>query len=65
MSPVQELDLEALVGRSADEAQAAVTAAGGTLRTVSAGEAMTMEYRADRVTLLIEGGQVVRNLGIG
>jgi hypothetical protein len=65
MNTVLELNLDELVGRSVDEARAAVVAAGGTLRAVTADQAVTADYRPHRVTLLIEDGRVVRNLGIG
>lgn len=65
MSTVEQLNLDALVGRPVAEARSAVAEAGGTLRTVSADQAMTAEFRPQRVTLLVADGRVVGNLGIG
>ncbi|MDQ6848775.1 MAG: hypothetical protein M3070_02050 [Actinomycetota bacterium] len=65
MPTLSELDLDALVGRRVDEARAAITEAGGILRAVSPDQAVTADYRSHRVTLLVEDGRVIRNLGIG
>ncbi len=65
MSTVQELDLDALVGRSVAEARSVIGAAGGTLRAVPPGQPVTADYRPQRVTLLVQDERVVRSLGIG
>ena len=62
---LQDLDLDALVGEPIDRAQEAVEAAGGTVRRVAPGGAMTLDYRSNRVTLVVEDDRVVRSLGIG
>jgi len=59
------LDLDALVGQSVEEARAAVYDAGGVLRAVAPGEAVTLDYRADRVTVVVEDGRVASHHGIG
>ena len=65
MSTLPELDLDAMIGGPVDEARAAISDAGGILRAVGPDEATTLDYRLDRVTLVVEDGQVVRSLGIG
>jgi hypothetical protein len=59
------LDLDALVGQSVEEARAAVHDAGGVLRAVAPEDAVTLEYRPDRVTVVVEDGRVVSHHGIG
>lgn len=54
-----DLDLTALVGLPVEQAREAVTAAGGVTRTVEPGGMVTLDYRADRVTLVVEDGRVV------
>jgi hypothetical protein len=65
MVSVNELDLASFVGRPVDEARSAVVAAGGTTRTVHRGEAVTADFVANRVTLLVEDDRVVDRPVIG
>ncbi len=62
---LQALDLDALVGQPVADAQAAVEAAGGATRIVAPGDAVTLDYRPDRVTILAEDGRVVERPTIG
>jgi hypothetical protein len=59
------LDLDALVGQSVEEARAAVHDVGGVLRAVAPQDAVTLDYRPDRVTVIVEDGRVTSHLGIG
>jgi hypothetical protein len=59
------LDLGALVGQPVDAARAQVEAAGGRLRAVAPGGAMTMDYRGDRVTVVVVADEVLEVIGIG
>jgi Peptidase inhibitor I78 family len=59
------LDLDALVGQSVEEARAAVHDAGGVLRAVAPEEPVTLEFRPDRVTVVVDDGRVVSHHGIG
>jgi hypothetical protein len=59
------LDLDTLVGQSVAEARAAVHDAGGVLRAVSPHDAVTLDYRPDRVTVITEDGRVTSHHGIG
>ena len=52
--PLQQLDLDGFVGRGVDEVREVVEAAGGALRVVAPDGAMTLEYRPDRVTVVVE-----------
>jgi hypothetical protein len=69
MKPVpdalQHLDLDALVGQSLEEARAAVEDAGGVLRAAGPNDAVTLDYRPDRVTVVVEDGRVTSCYGIG
>jgi hypothetical protein len=65
LSTLEHIDLDALVGRSVDEAREIVTGAGGTLRTLAPDQPMTLDYRADRVTVIVDNERVERSLGIG
>jgi hypothetical protein len=60
-----ELDLDDLVGSSVDKARAVLEAAGGRLRAVAPGQAVTMDYRGDRVTATVENDRICEVLGIG
>lgn len=62
---LRTLDLSSLVGRSLDEARAVVETAGGRVRVVGPGDPVTADYRADRVTLIVENGVVTEIAGIG
>jgi Potato inhibitor I family len=59
------LDLDGLVGRPIGEATATVERAGGHVRAVAPGSAVTADYRPDRVTLVVQDGRVVSVFGIG
>lgn len=59
------LDLTALVGRPVEDARQVVEAAGGRLRTVAPGGALTMDYRPDRVTLEVIDDLVTAVHGLG
>lgn len=59
------LDLTALVGRPVAAAREVVERAGGSLRTVAPGGAMTMDYRPNRVTLEVVDDVVTAALGLG
>ncbi len=50
---LRDLDLTSLIGLSVGRARAVVEAAGGQLRDVRAGQAMTMDYRPNRVTVIV------------
>lgn len=59
------LDLSALVGQPVEDARQVVEAAGGRLRTVAPGGALTMDYRPDRVTLEVIDDLVTAVHGLG
>ncbi|MCW2524735.1 MAG: hypothetical protein JWO63_3070 [Frankiales bacterium] len=59
------LDLGALVEGPLSQARARIEAAGGRLRAVPRNEPVTLDYRADRVTLIVENDVVVSVVGIG
>jgi hypothetical protein len=59
------LDLASLVGRPVAEAKARVEAAGGRLRAVGPNDAVTLDYRGDRVTVLVIDDEVLDVTGIG
>jgi hypothetical protein len=59
------LDLTALVGRSVDEARRIVEAVGGRVRVVAPHQPVTLEYREDRVTLIVVDDVVRDVTGIG
>jgi hypothetical protein len=60
-----DLDLQALVGVSHSQARAAIEAAGGQLRAIHRNQPVTLEYRPNRVTLVVVNDQVVSVIGIG
>ncbi len=62
---LQNLDLDGLIGLPVERARALVEDAGGVLRAVSPGDVVTLEYRADRVTVAVVDGEVIENNGIG
>lgn len=62
---LRELDLDALIGRPVDEAREIVERAGGTLRAASPGDALRLDLRPSRVTVLIVNGEVIEHRGIG
>jgi hypothetical protein len=62
---LQDLDLAGLIGLPVERARAVVEATGGVLRAVAPGTAVTLEYRADRVTVLVVNGEVIETGGIG
>ncbi len=64
-SAITEFDLGVLVGLPVDEARRSVEQAGGTLRPVAPNQAVTLDYRAERVTVLVEDGVVTRAVGRG
>ncbi|UQX88357.1 serine protease inhibitor [Jatrophihabitans telluris] len=59
------LNLQDLVGLPADEAAARVERAEGIVRRIPRGGLMTMDYRANRVTIVVEDGVVTEVVGIG
>ena len=59
------LDFAALVGRPVAAAAAAVEQASGSARVVGRTDFITLDYRPDRVTLVVENGTVVQVTGIG
>jgi hypothetical protein len=59
---VAALDLQTLIGLSEEEARLVVEGAGGHLRAIPRGGAVTADYRGDRVTVVIG---IVEVLGIG
>jgi hypothetical protein len=62
---LQDLDLDGLIGLPVERARAIVEEAGGVLRAVSPGDAVTLEYRPDRVTVAVVNGEVIESNGIG
>jgi hypothetical protein len=62
---LQDLDLDGLIGLRVERARAIVEEAGGVLRAVSPGDAVTLEYRPDRVTVAVVNGEVIESNGIG
>ena len=62
---LQQLDLDAFVGRPVDEVREQVEAAGGTLRVVAPDGAMSLDFRPARVTVVADDGTVARSIGIG
>jgi hypothetical protein len=59
------LGLEELVGCSVETARVRVESAGGQLRAARRDQPLTMDYRPDRVTLIVEDDVVVSVVGIG
>ena len=59
------LDLDALVGLPVERARTIVDQAGGVLRAVAPGDVVTLEYRPDRVTVVVVNGEVIESNGIG
>lgn len=59
------LDLDALVGTRVEEATRVIEAAGGKVRALAPEQPMHLDYRVDRVTLMIVDGVVRKVLGIG
>ena len=57
---LEALDLGAFVGRDVGELRAAVAELGGTLRTLCPGQAVTLEYRPDRINAITDENDVVR-----
>ncbi len=53
-----ELDLDDLIGLPVDKARALLESAGGRLRAVAPGQAVTMDYRGDRVTATVEHDRI-------
>jgi hypothetical protein len=62
---LQALDLNGLVGKPVDEARTLIEAAGGAARIVGPDDAVTQEYRSNRVTLVAEDGKITAVGGIG
>lgn len=68
---LRALDREELVGCSLDEARRIVEAAGGRFRAIGIDEhqglpvAITADWCPDRITVVIERGRVVQEMGIG
>jgi hypothetical protein len=62
---LRDLDLQSLVGLPAAEAQKVVTDAGGVLRAIAPGQAVTLDFRPTRVTLAVVDGVVVTAYGLG
>lgn len=62
---LQNLDLDTLVGLPVERARVVVEEAGGVLRAVAPGDVVTLEYRSDRVTVLVIDGEVIESRGIG
>ncbi|MDQ1730354.1 MAG: Peptidase inhibitor family [Pseudonocardiales bacterium] len=60
-----DLDLDALIGMPIEQATAVVESEGGFVRVAAPGQAVTLDYRPDRVTLVVQDGIVVRQVGIG
>lgn len=60
-----ELDLGRLVGLPVAAAAHEIERAGGQLRAVAPGQAVTLDYRPDRVTLTVRDGIVTAEHGIG
>lgn len=60
-----ELDLNGLVGMPSAEAAATVEKAEGIVRRIPRGGLMTMDYRPNRVTLVVEDDVVTEVIGIG
>ena len=59
------LDLDELVGGPVQSAQDRIESAGGRLRAAARNQPLTMDYRPDRVTLIVEDDVVVSVVGIG
>lgn len=62
---LRDLDPHALIGLPVDRARAIVEDAGGVLRAVAPGTAITLEYRADRVTVVVVDDEVIESSGLG
>ena len=52
--------VESLVGLPVEEARQRIEAVGGHFQAHTAGQAMTADFRTDRVRALIEDGRVIR-----
>jgi potato proteinase inhibitor type I family protein len=59
------LDLNDLVGTPLDQARLTIERAGGVVRAVAPKQPVTLEYRENRVTLIVVGGVVSEVIGIG
>ena len=59
------LDLNSLVGLSGDQAKLLVEDHGGQLRIYGPGDALHMDFRPNRVTVLIEDDHVLSVRGFG
>ena len=62
---LQDFDLPSLIGRPVAEARHSVEGAGGVARLVAPGGAVTLDYRPNRVTLIVDEDRVVGTRGIG
>jgi hypothetical protein len=60
-----ELNLDELIGLTPDVATERVAAAGGHLRAIGPGQMVTLDYRGDRVTAIVEDGHISAVQGIG
>jgi hypothetical protein len=60
-----ELDLSTLLGRTEAEARQLVEAASGSLRATAPNQAVTLDYRPERVTIVVVDDRVVSVQGIG
>ena len=64
-APLTGFDLRGLVGLSEVEARLRTEAAGGVLRAVAPGSTVTLEYRPNRITVIVEDGRVTTVRGVG
>jgi hypothetical protein len=62
---LSDLDLNDLVGTPLDQARRTIEAAGGVVRAVAPKQPVTLEYRENRVTLIVVDGMVEEVIGIG
>lgn len=63
---LRALDFAGFVGQPADEVRRAVEAAGGQLRVTRPGEAVHLDYRPARVTVVVDpDDRVTQVVGLG
>jgi hypothetical protein len=55
----ERFQLDTLAGRSVEDARLVVEGAGGHFQPFHRGDALTLDFRTDRVRALIEDGRVV------
>lgn len=65
MEPPRELAGLDLIGLPVDRARELVENVGGVLRAVAPGDAIRLDYRTNRVTVIVVDGEVIESRGVG